>query len=416
MNTLRLAVAVIGAGLLLTACGLGPSNAPIEGSSRAPLEIEVAVDEGAPTATLPLRGEVVDVVIDWDEGATDCPVAVRTAQDVRCTYAVDDDGAPATKTITVTARPEEGPALDQFGSGDEPSPDAGALREVKSFGDVGLTSLSGAFHGATNLERVPATLPGTVRDLSYAFKGATGFNQNLSTWDVSQVDVMTGTFQGARSFNNGAPSGTDAPLGWTFGDDAQQALQKIVLQQNGGRTSPSNVTLQQTGGGARVAYPRAEVDWLKPLAFAHEIDTSATLSLPDVYAAEYPRLRRPYDRGQQLIDAARALGLADEIGSLEVGKKADVVLVDLRKPHLTPATMPLHALTHFANAADVDTVVTNGRVVVRGRKTRTLDPQAVIGEAMDAAERAITDAGLTHLRAEPAALWRQSRNTLAGRA
>lgn len=116
------------------------------------------------------------------------------------------------------------------------------------------------------------------------------------------------------------------------------------------------------------------------------------------------------------IDAARALGLADEIGSLEVGKKADVVLVDLRKPHLIPATMPLHAITHFANAADVDTVVTDGRVVVRGRKARTLDPQAVIGEAMDAAERAITDAGLNHLRAEPATLWRQSRNALTGRA
>lgn len=115
------------------------------------------------------------------------------------------------------------------------------------------------------------------------------------------------------------------------------------------------------------------------------------------------------------IDAARALGLADEIGSLEVGKKADVVLVDLRKPHLTPSFMPLHALTHFANAADVDTVVVNGRIVLRECKALTLDPQTVMAKATEAAERAISGAGLEHLRAEPATLWRQSRNVLAGR-
>ena len=102
---------------------------------------------------------------------------------------------------------------------------------------------------------------------------------------------------------------------WTFGDDAQEALRKIVLQQNGTRISPANVSLQQTGGGsgARVAYPRSEIDWLKPLAFAHEIDTSATLSLPDVYATEYPRLRRPYDRGQQLIDAGQPFRALDTL-------------------------------------------------------------------------------------------------------
>lgn len=103
---------------------------------------------------------------------------------------------------------------------------------------------------------------------------------------------------------------------WTFGDDAQEALGKIVLQQNGTRISPDGVTLQREGGdatAARVAYPRAELDWLKPLAFAHEIDTSATLSLPDVYAAEYPRLRRPYDRGQHLIDAGQPLHALDTL-------------------------------------------------------------------------------------------------------
>lgn len=110
------------------------------------------------------------------------------------------------------------------------------------------------------------------------------------------------------------------------------------------------------------------------------------------------------------IDAARALGLEADLGSLEAGKKADVVLVDMRKPHLTPPDMPLHAIAHFANAADVDSVIVDGRVVLRGRVSRTLDPQAVIAEATDRARKAIDAAGLGGLRREHEGLWRTARN------
>jgi len=115
------------------------------------------------------------------------------------------------------------------------------------------------------------------------------------------------------------------------------------------------------------------------------------------------------------IDAARALGLESELGSLEVGKKADVVLVDMRKPHLTPPDMPLHAITHFANAADVDSVIVNGRVVLRGRVSQTLDAEAVIGDATLRARQAIAAAGLTDLRREHDGLWRSARNPLGRR-
>ncbi|AXI43976.1 amidohydrolase family protein [Sulfitobacter sp. SK011] len=109
------------------------------------------------------------------------------------------------------------------------------------------------------------------------------------------------------------------------------------------------------------------------------------------------------------IDAARALGMDQEIGSLEIGKKADVVFVDLRKPHLYPPSMPLHKLTHFATAADVDTVIVDGQLVLRGRVSQTLDPATVLDEAAEASDRAIQDAGLAHLLAEPQLLWRANR-------
>jgi 5-methylthioadenosine/S-adenosylhomocysteine deaminase len=67
------------------------------------------------------------------------------------------------------------------------------------------------------------------------------------------------------------------------------------------------------------------------------------------------------------IDAANAFGIADEVGSLEVGKRADIVLIDTRKPHLQPATMPLHQTLIYANAGDVDTVVRRGQVVMQNR-------------------------------------------------
>ncbi|MGR3460711.1 MAG: amidohydrolase family protein [Roseovarius sp.] len=110
------------------------------------------------------------------------------------------------------------------------------------------------------------------------------------------------------------------------------------------------------------------------------------------------------------IDAARALGLEADLGSLEAGKKADVVLVDMCKPHLTPPDMPLHAIAHFANAADVDSVIVDGQIVLRGRVSRTLDPQAVIAEATQRARQAIAAAGLDSLRREHDGLWSRARN------
>lgn len=110
------------------------------------------------------------------------------------------------------------------------------------------------------------------------------------------------------------------------------------------------------------------------------------------------------------IDAARALGLDRELGSLEVGKRADVVLVDMRKPHMFPPGMPLHKLTHFANAADVDSVIVNGRIVLRNRVSQTLNPDDVLAAAEEEAQRVIDAAGLHHLVQEPATLWRHNRN------
>lgn len=105
------------------------------------------------------------------------------------------------------------------------------------------------------------------------------------------------------------------------------------------------------------------------------------------------------------IDAARALGMDHEIGSLEVGKKADIILVDLFKPHLMPLNMPVLRVTSFANAADVDTTIVNGRVLMSGRRVLSLDETEVLESAQQACDRMLARSGLAHLLQAPASLW-----------
>ena len=68
------------------------------------------------------------------------------------------------------------------------------------------------------------------------------------------------------------------------------------------------------------------------------------------------------------IDAARALGWEDEIGSLEAGKKADIIVINMRQPHLMPNFMPVHRLVYEAVGNDVETVIVDGRVVMEQGK------------------------------------------------
>ncbi len=80
------------------------------------------------------------------------------------------------------------------------------------------------------------------------------------------------------------------------------------------------------------------------------------------------------------INGARALGLYEEIGSLEVGKKADLIMLDTRKPHLVPLHNPLALIVYSAQAADVETVIIDGRTVMENRELLTLDETGLLGE------------------------------------
>lgn len=89
------------------------------------------------------------------------------------------------------------------------------------------------------------------------------------------------------------------------------------------------------------------------------------------------------------IESARALGLEREIGSIEIGKKADVILIDIKKPHLVPTTKSydiISSLVYNANGNDVDTVIIDGRIIMEDRKIISMNEDEIIDKGEQIAE------------------------------
>lgn len=87
------------------------------------------------------------------------------------------------------------------------------------------------------------------------------------------------------------------------------------------------------------------------------------------------------------IEGARALGLDGEIGSLEAGKKADLVLLDCNRPHLVPMYRPASHLVYAARGGDVATVVIDGEIVYEQGRMTTVDTADVLARARRAGEK-----------------------------
>ena len=87
------------------------------------------------------------------------------------------------------------------------------------------------------------------------------------------------------------------------------------------------------------------------------------------------------------IQGAKALGLDSITGSLEAGKKADIIIIDMDKPHLVPMYSPYSHIAYAVKADDVATSIINGRLVMEDRRLLTLDIQAVMSEVNRISEK-----------------------------
>jgi 5-methylthioadenosine/S-adenosylhomocysteine deaminase len=105
------------------------------------------------------------------------------------------------------------------------------------------------------------------------------------------------------------------------------------------------------------------------------------------------------------IEGARTIGLGDSIGSLVPGKKADLIILDLRVPHMTPIiTTPVRNIApnivYSARGDEVETVVIDGKVVMEDRRVLTMNEEEVIEDAQKAATEITTAAAYDYFEAD----------------
>jgi 5-methylthioadenosine/S-adenosylhomocysteine deaminase len=115
---------------------------------------------------------------------------------------------------------------------------------------------------------------------------------------------------------------------------------------------------------------------MRQAAFLHKLVSGDPRAIPAPTAVE-----------MATIDGARALGMDREIGSLEPGKRADVIVVSMQSARQTPMYDPLSHLVYVTRGDDVRTTIVNGRVLMRDRKVLSLDRAHVLSDARGFAAR-----------------------------
>ncbi len=118
-----------------------------------------------------------------------------------------------------------------------------------------------------------------------------------------------------------------------------------------------------------------------------EMDTAAKLA--KVFDRNPTSLNAREVLKMATIGGATVLGIENEIGTLERGKKADIITLDVHTPHLCPIYDPLSAIVYAANGGDVKDVIVNGKILMKNREFTTLD-SAEIMEKVNAISRIIT--------------------------
>jgi 5-methylthioadenosine/S-adenosylhomocysteine deaminase len=121
---------------------------------------------------------------------------------------------------------------------------------------------------------------------------------------------------------------------------------------------------------------------LKITALLHKVSSHDPSAMPAQTALE-----------MVTIGGARVLSLDNEIGSIEVGKKADMIMVDLNKPNLTPLTHPISHLVYSTRGSDVSDSIIDGKIVMEDYRVKSLDDGKIMRIARTQAEDLLEKSG-----------------------
>ena len=218
-----------------------------------------------------------------------------------------------------------------------------------------------------------------------------------------EVDIIQKQYQKTptaflESINLLGPEVLAAHAVWTSDDDV------AILKRTGASVShnpESNMKL--ASGTARVskflaagvpvglgtdgAASNNDLDMFEAMrmtAFLHKLQTNDPKALPAPVVLELATRQ-----------GARALGLDKQIGSLEVGKRADLLIVSMNSARQTPMYDPVSHLVYATRGDDVQTVIVHGKMLMRDRKVLTLDEKSVLADARAAAVKVREAVGLT---------------------
>jgi 5-methylthioadenosine/S-adenosylhomocysteine deaminase len=142
-----------------------------------------------------------------------------------------------------------------------------------------------------------------------------------------------------------------------------------------------NVALGCDGGPSNNSYDM--IREMKLAACIHKVRLSDPVTMPAERVLEIAT-----------TGGARAIGMEDKLGSLEPGKLADVVLVNLDSVHMVPNNNYVSDLVYAGCGHEVDTVIIDGKIVMEHRNVRTLDEREIIQEARERAKALLERTGL----------------------
>jgi 5-methylthioadenosine/S-adenosylhomocysteine deaminase len=135
-----------------------------------------------------------------------------------------------------------------------------------------------------------------------------------------------------------------------------------------------NISLGVDGGASNNNQDMFEI--IKNTALLHKVNTLD----PKIITAEQVL-------EMATVNGAKALLMEKDVGSLEIGKKADVIVVNLREANTSPNFYLPSTLAYCANGSNVDTVVIDGKIIMEGRVVKSIDEEEVIRDAQESMDR-----------------------------
>ena len=299
-------------------------------------------------------------------------------------YYFEEEIARATKAAGLRA--VLGQTIIRFPVPDAKTPEDELARTeafIKAFKDDSLITPAVAPHSAYTLEK--HTLLAS-RDLAVKYGVPLIIHLAETEDEVKTINAQSGLTPAGylESIGFWAPRTLAAHGVWVNGDDI------AILKRRGVGVShnpESNMKLASgtapvpeylaagvaLGLGTDGAASNNDLDMFEAMrqaAFLHKLKSRDPRVVPAAQALEMATL-----------GGARALGMEREIGSLDVGKRADLIVVGMRRARQTPRYDPLSHLVYTTHGDDVETTIVNGQVLMHDRKMLTLDEAAVLGDA-----------------------------------